>query len=277
MKWELRCGHQDRKWLFWVESWVGVPSLLHGPHPHPQAVMENMYAGGQMVLPSWWPGGYKAWWADGTSKALELFSIQVREWSPVPGCWPTVPAFLRGTLQRGSMANHTLTALTVYTHSQHLWTHWVWQGQARRQGCPEACRGQPWACTRLSGLPLTLGSEGWPCTLSSRLKQPRRTSGAFPQPVLISDQAGGSCHQASQSVTSGAMLIDGVAAEPCGWDSIPTSSGNSSQMSAKPSTAVVTVAFGELWSHWHGGCERPHPSLTEPVWKAFRGSDWAVC
>ena len=136
----------------------------------------------------------------------ELFSIQVREWSPAPGCWPTLPAFLRGTLQGGSMANHTHAALNMYTHSQHLWTHWVCWGQARLQGCPEVCRDQPWVCTRLPRLPLTLVSEGWPCTLSSELKYPRRTSGTFPQPILISDQAGGGCHQASQSVTSGAML-----------------------------------------------------------------------
>lgn len=86
---------------------------------------------------------------------------------------------------------------------------------------PRGLQGPALSLTWLSGLPLTLVSEGWPCTLSSKLKYPRRTSEAFPQPVLISDQAGGSCHQASQSVTSGAMLIDGVVAEPCGWGSIP--------------------------------------------------------
>lgn len=52
IKWELRCGPQDRRWLLWVESWIGVPNLLHVPHPHPQAMMENMYAGEQIVLPS---------------------------------------------------------------------------------------------------------------------------------------------------------------------------------------------------------------------------------
>lgn len=49
-------------------------------------------------------------------------------------------------------------------------------------------------------------------------------------------------------------------------------------MSAKPSTAVVTVAFGELWATDMGVVGGPTSLSWCLYWKAFlEGSDWAVC